>query len=157
MIRTALLLAGAATLTACNVRHKNPVDGDENVTINAAENGQVTFNLPFVSGQVKLPEGMMANGDFDIDGVKMVPGGTISGLNVDGRDKGSTVDIAFKAPGSPDEVRDYFMGQFKAKGVDAALAGDTITGKTRDGEAFVISVTPAAQGSQGSIKIQDSR
>jgi len=156
MIRTALLLAGAATLAACNVHHKNPVEGDENVTINAAENGQVTFNLPFATGQVKLPEGVMENGDFDIDGVKMVPGGTISGLNVDGRDKGSTVDISFKAPGSPDDVRSYFIEQFKAKGVDAALADDTIIGKTRDGEAFVISVAPAAQGSQGSIKIQDN-
>jgi hypothetical protein len=155
MIRTALLLAGVATLAACNAHHKNPADGDENVTIKADENGQVTFNVPFASGTVKLPEGMMKNGDFDIDGVKMVPGGTISGLNVDAGDKGGTVDIAFKAPGSPDDVRSYFASQFKEKGVDAAIAGDSVTGKTKDGDPFVITVTPSAQGSQGTIKIQD--
>ena len=155
MIRTALLLAGMTSLTACNVHGKKPHDGDEKVMIKADENGEVTFNVPFASGQVKLPEGMMTNGDFDIDGVKMVPGGTISGLNVDAGDKGGTVDIAFKAPGSPDDVRSYFASQFKDKGVDAAIAGDSVTGKTKDGDPFVITVTSAAQGSQGTIKIQD--
>ena len=155
MIRTALLLAGMTSLTACNVHGKKPHDGDEKVMIKADENGEVTFNVPFASGQVKLPEGMMKNGDFDIDGVKMMPGGTISGFNVDAGGKTSTVDVSFKAPGSPDQVRGYFVDQFKQKGVDAALAGDAVTGKTKDGSAFVISVQPAARGSQGTIKIQD--
>jgi hypothetical protein len=156
MIRTAFLLGGVAALAACNVHHKNPADGDENVMINADENGQVTFNVPFASGQVKLPQGMMENGDFDIDGVKMIPGGKITGFNVDAGDKRSLVNLAFKAPGSPDQVRAYFVDQFKQKGVDAAVAGDSISGKTKDGSDFVIAVQPAEQGSTGTIKIQDN-
>ena len=153
-MRTMALLVLVPLLAGCNVDTKNPADNDENVTINAAENGQVTFNLPFASGQVKLPEGMMKDGEFDIDGVKMIPGGTMSGLNVDAGDKGATVHLAFKAPASPDNVRAYFLDQFKEKGVTASAAGTAVSGTTKDGDPFVIDVEPAGQGSTGTITIQ---
>jgi hypothetical protein len=154
MNRTALLLL-VPLLAGCNVDPKNPATGDDNVSIKADENGQVSFNVPFASGQVKLPEGTMSNGDFDIDGVKMIPGGTITGFNLDAGDKSANVNFAFKAPASPENVRAYFVDQFKQKGVEAAVAGTTVSGKTKDGDPFVISVEPAAQGSQGKISIQD--
>jgi len=157
MIRTALVLAGVAMLAACNVHHKNPADADENVSIKADENGQVTFNVPFASGQVKLPEAMMQNGDIDIDGVKMMPGATMTGFNVDAGDKGALVHMAFKAPASPDNVRSYFLDQFKAKGVKAAVAGTAVSGETNDGDPFVIDVQPAGGGSQGTISIQSDK
>ena len=70
-------------LAACNVHSKNPADGDENVSIHADESGHVSFNLPIAQGKVKLPEGMMHNGDFDIDGVKLMPGSKVTGFNLD--------------------------------------------------------------------------
>lgn len=155
MKRIAYLLP-LSLLAACNVHSKNPADGDENVTITANEGGQVEFKLPFVSGSMKLPEGMMKNGEFDIDGVKMVPGGKITGVSVFAQDKGSNVDIAFSAPTPPDQVRAYFLDQFKQKGAEVAQAGEAITGKTRDGSEFTINVGPAAQGSQGKITIHDN-
>ena len=128
MNRTALLML-AALLAGCDVRAKNPATGDENVSIKADEN-QVTFNVPFASGQVKLPEGAMSTGDFDIEG-----------------HEGGTVHFAFKAPTSAENVRAYFVDQFKQKRVEAAAAGTSVSGKTKDGDPFVISVEPAAQGS----------
>ena len=145
MNRTALLML-AALLAGCDVRAKNPATGDENVSIKADEN-QVTFNVPFASGQVKLPEGAMSTGDFDIEGVKMIPGGTITGFNLDAGHEGGTVHFAFKAPTSAENVRAYFVDQFKQKRVEAAAAGTSVSGKTKDGDPFVISVEPAAQGS----------
>jgi hypothetical protein len=153
-MRSLALLMLMPFAAGCNFDTKYPKDGDENVMINATENGQVTFNVPFASGQVKLPEGMMKNGDFDIDGVKMIPGGTISGFNVDAGDKHATAHLAFKAPASPDNVRTYFVQQFKDKGVEAAASGTAVSGKTKDGDPFVINVEPAAQGSTGTITIQ---
>lgn len=141
-------------LAACDVHSKNPADADENVSIKADENGQVSFNVPFASGKVKLPEGAMSSGDFDIDGVKMIPGGTITGFKLDAGHEGGTVHFAFKAPASPDDVRAYFADQFKKKGIDAAIAGTSVSGKTKDGDPFVIAVDPAPQGSQGTITIQ---
>jgi hypothetical protein len=153
MNRAALLIL-VPILAGCNVQPKNPANGDENVSIHADEGGKVTFNVPFASGQVKLPEGTMSSSDFDIDGVKMIPGGTLTGFNLDAGKKGGTVNFGFKAPASPDNVRAYFVDEFKKKGVEAAVTGTSVSGQTKDGDPFVISVEPAAQGSQGTITIQ---
>ena len=56
--------------------------------------------------------------------------------------------------GSPDEVRSYFVDQFKKQDVDASLTGDAVSGKSKDGSAFVIHVAQAQTGSQGKIEIQ---
>lgn len=153
-MRLAALVMLVPLVAGCNVQHKNPAGGDENVSIKADENGQVTYNLPFASGQVKLPEGTMSHGDLDIDGVKMIPGATITGFNLDAGDKGGTIHFAFKSPATPENVRAHFIDQFKAKGVEAAVAGNSVSGKTKDGDPFVIDVEPAGQGSQGTITIQ---
>ncbi|HEY6049544.1 MAG TPA: hypothetical protein VIV07_10935 [Sphingomicrobium sp.] len=151
-----LLLVPMALLTGCNVHSKSPGSGDENVTINADESGNVAFNLPFVNGQVKLPSGFMSNGDFDIDGVKLMPGSKVSGLNVFAADKGSTVNITFTAPAPPDQVRSYFVDQFRKQGVEASLAGDVVTGKSKDGSPFSIQVAAAGTGSKGTIVVHDN-
>jgi hypothetical protein len=141
-------------LAACNVHTKNPANGDENVSIHADESGHIAFNLPIAEGQVKVPAGMMHGGNFDIDGVRLMPGSSVTGFNLDSRDRGATVDMSFNAPGSPDDVRSYFLDQFKQKGVEAALAGESISGKSKDGSPFIIHVTPAPNGSKGIISIQ---
>lgn len=150
-----VLLMPLALLGACNVHSKNPANSDdENVTINADEGGNIAFDLPFVKGQVKVPSGFMHNGNFDMDGVKLMPGSQVTGVSVDAHNDGSTVNMAFTAPAPPDQVRSYFVDQFKKQGVEAALAGDVVSGKSKDGDPFTIQVGPAASGSQGKIVIQ---
>jgi hypothetical protein len=155
MNRSALFLA-LPLLAGCGVHTKNPANADENVTIAADGSGHIAFNLPFVQGQVKVPTTMMHNGNFDIDGVKLMPGSKVTGFSLFARDKGSTVDMSFTAPASPDEVRSYFLDQFKAKGVEAAAAGDAVTGKSKDGSPFVIHLASAATGTEGKIEIQSN-
>jgi len=152
--RSALFLL-APLLAGCNVHSKNPAAGDDNVTINADESGHVSFNLPFMQGKVKVPTTMMHNGNFDIDGVKLMPGSSVTGFSLDAHHEGATVNMTFDAPASPDEVRSYFVDQFKQKGVEAALAGDSVTGKSKDGSPFVITVTSAGSGSKGKIEVHD--
>lgn len=154
MNRTALLLL-VPLLAGCNVHSKNPASGDENVSIHADEGGNIAFDLPIVKGQVKVPAMMMHNGNIDIDGVKMMPGSSVTGFSVLAGDKGANVNMAFTVPASPDEVRTYFLDQFKKQGAEVALAGDAVTGKSKDGNPFTIHVSPAANGSQGKIEIQD--
>ena len=153
MNRSALFLL-VPLLAGCNVHSKNPANGDDNVTINADESGHVSFNLPFMQGKVKVPTTMMRNGNFDIDGVKLMPGSSVTGFSLDAQHEGATVNMTFNAPASPDEVRSYFVDQFKQKGVEAALAGDSVAGKSKDGSPFVINVSPAAGGSTGTIEIR---
>lgn len=155
MNRSALFLL-APLLAACNIHAKNPGKNDENVNIQADESGNISFDLPIAEGKLKVPTSMMHNGNFDIDGVKLPPGSSVTGFSVFARDKGSTVNMAFNAPGAPDEVRSYFVDQFRKQSVEAALSGDAVTGKSKDGSPFTIQVTPAPNGSQGKIVIQDN-
>ncbi|HEY4071029.1 MAG TPA: hypothetical protein VGM04_05675 [Sphingomicrobium sp.] len=154
MNRSALLLL-VPLLAGCNVHSKNPAGRDDNVSIKGDESGHIEFNLPIAEGKLKVPTAMMHNGDFDIDGVKLMPGSKVTGFSLEAHDKGATVDMAFSAPATPDEVRSYYIDQFKAQGVEAALAGDAVQGKTKDGSPFSIHVSPAASGSQGMIEVQD--
>ncbi len=140
-------------LSGCNVQSKDVANGDENVTINADESGHIAFNLPFVQGQVKVPTSVMHNGSFDIDGVRLMPGATITGFSVDAADEGATVNLGFNAPGSPDATRSYFIDQFKAKDVKASIAGNSVSGTSKDGSPFTIDVQPAPNGSKGTVVI----
>jgi len=155
MHRFAFLLA-LPLLAGCNVHSKNPNDSDDNVSIHADESGNIAFNLPIAQGQVKLPGGFMHNGDFDIDGVKLMPGSQVTGFNLDSHNEVTNVDMSFTAPASPDQVRSYFVEQFSKAGAEARIAGDSVTGKSKDGSPFTIQVSPAGSGSQGKITVQDT-
>ena len=154
MNRSAYLML-VPLLAGCNIQSKNPSSDDDNVSIQADQNGQVAFNFPFAKGSVKLPQDAIRTGNFDIDGVKMIPGGKMSGFHLDSANNVSNVNLTFTAPQTPDEVRSYFVDQFRKQGVEAALAGDAVAGKSKDGSPFTIRVGPAGSGSQGSIAIQD--
>jgi hypothetical protein len=153
MRRSALLLL-VPLFAGCNVHSKNPANGDDNVSIHADESGHVSFNLPIAQGQVKVPAGFMHNGDVDIDGVKLMPGSQVTGFDVDAAHGNANVDMNFNAPAASDAVRSYFIDQFRKQGIEAAIDGDAVTGKSKDGNAFAIHVSPAPNGSQGKIEIQ---
>ena len=142
-------------LAGCNVHSKNPAHGDGNVTTHADESGNVGFNLPIAEGQLKIPTSFMHNGDVDIDGVKLMPGSKVTGFSLLGGDKGSTVNMTFSAPASPEDVRAYFVEQFSKQGAKASIAGDAVTGTSKDGNPFTIRVTPAPGGANGAIEIVD--
>ncbi len=142
-------------LGACNVEHKDSAKDDDKVQINGDADGHMSFDLPFAKGEVKLPASMMHGGDFDIDGVKLMPGSKVNGFKINAGDHGSTVNIGFKAPAAPDQVRAYFLDQFKAKGMAASASGDGITGTSKDGSPFTIHLAAADGETQGNIEVQD--
>jgi len=154
MNRSAFLVL-VPLLAGCYVHSKNPAAGDDNVSIHADQSGNIAFNLPIAEGKLKVPATFMHEGDVDIDGVKLMPGSVLTGFNLDSHNGVSNVDMSFTAPASPDEVRSYYVDQFRKQGIEAALAGDAVTGKSKDGSPFAIHVSPSSNGSQGKIVIQD--
>lgn len=153
------LVGAMGLLAGCDAEVTTKQDTSEKVASSSAADGQVRFDLPFAKGNIKLPAGMMSSADFDIDGVKMYPGATVTGFNVDAENGRALVDIAFAAPAAPDAVRDYFLEQFKAKGVDARADGQGISGTSKDGDRFTMTFAPDGGGSNGDIRIdaQDKR
>lgn len=156
-MRTWVVLSGLSLLAvaSCNVETKNAAGGDTKVAIEGDGNGSVSFNLPFAKGQVKLPEGMMTSANFDIDGVKLMPGSKVTGFTVDAGDGGATVKARFISPKSVDEVKSYFLTEFGAKQVSASAAGNRITGSGKDNEQFTIDLSPQGNLTQGDIVIVD--
>ena len=154
-MRFLFLAAVPLALAGCDVQTKDPTGAGEAVEVKGDEQGRIAFNMPFGQGEVKLPAGMMKNSNFDIDGVKMIPGGTITGFDMKapGGDAAPTVNMTFTAPIAPEEVRSYFVEQFRAKGVTASLSGDALTGQTNDGTGFVMRFAPQGTGTAGTIRL----
>lgn len=154
MNRSALFLL-VPLLAGCNVHSSDRADGDDKVSIRSDNSGNVSFDLPFAKGQVKVPSSFLHGGNVDLDGVKLMPGSEVTNFNLDSHNDVSTVEMSFTAPASPDQVRSYFVEEFKKQGVDAKVEGDAVTGKSRDGNPFRIEVEPGPKGSQGKIIAQD--
>lgn len=146
--------AALVGLAACdadlNVKQNGAKD---KVAIAGDADGRVKFDLPFANGDIKLPTSMLSSANFDIDGVKMMPGSKITGFNVNAGENKSRVDIGFTTSDSPAAVRDYFLQQFKAKGIAAQVSGDGFSGTSRDGDRFTMTLAQQGGGTQGKIAI----
>lgn len=172
-----LILAGAAllALTGCGrsaVADKDDAkassvsitgDGDSDGTVKVdadSDTGKVEVTLPGgLEAKVKIPGGLPSDAKFDIDGVGLFPGANVTSISVNANDKPgtrSTVALGFAAPGDAAAVADWYQQQFADKSVTASRQGDTLTGKTEDGDDFVLALTQGAPGkAQGKLTITD--
>ena len=154
MNRRSLLLV-LTLLCGCNVHAKHG-DSDENVSLSADQNGQVAFNFPFAKGSIKLPASMMHNGKIDIDGVQLPPGTSTTGFHMDSANHQTLVVMNFTNPQTPDQLRSYFVDAFGKKGLEAKVEGNSVVGRSRDGDPFTIAISPGPSGSQGQIVIHSN-
>ena len=158
MLRIATAAASLLLLTACEAEVKTPTGNNETVQMKADADGRVAFDLPFAKGEIKLPAGIMSNAEFDIDGVKLMPGATLTGFNLDaGKDQPGKLNFTFTAPATPEEVKAYFVDQFRAQGVEAAAAADAIQGKTKDGATFLMRFAPQGSGTNATIEVDTKK
>lgn len=138
--------------------------GPADVTIDGdAESGAFEVELPGgVGAKVKVPGDMLDKSDFDIDGVGLYPGAKVGGINVKAiaaKDAGkgsATVKIGFTAPADAAAVADWYQQQFEAKHIAVTRSGETLTGKTKDGDDFSLAISQAGSGAaKGQLTIID--
>lgn len=158
-MRMILGVGAMMVVAACDAEVRAPTGNDERVQMKADADGRVSFDMPFAKGEIKLPAGVMKDAKFDIDGVKMVPGGSVTGFNLDAAGGGqpAKVNLTFSAPMSPEEVKSYFLEQFRTHSVEAAVVADVIQGTTRDGDTFRMRLSPQGTGTSGTIEIDTKK
>lgn len=147
----------------------------------AADGADITINADGDDGKVKITSGsdgsklaikgdgvninmdlpdfgkMDISSDFDIDGVNLYPGTKISSLNVDASDKQGAdkaiVRVSFSSPATPAKAADWMAAEFAKQDTQVTRKGDTLAGKTEDGDDFTIRFDPAGTISKGEVLI----
>jgi len=165
MIRRSLLAVPLVLLAACG----NGKDGtaitlnadgaDGNVIASIGANGQLALNAPGISGNIKLPAIKLNADNFDMNGVHLYPGSTISGMNIDGHDRpgqddDGQVKVSFESPATPATVRDWFAGKLGSAGFKVAPSGSGLAGTTEEGKPFRLDLSPdGSDKARGTILI----
>ena len=156
-----------AALTACGDSKEgtsisiNASGTDGNVVAGIDKTGQVAFNLPGgFAGNIKLPKLKLNAEDFDMNGVKLFPGSTISGMNIDARDGGTGKDsgiirVQFESPATPEKVRAWFLDKLSREaGFTVQASGQGLAGTTDEKQPFRLDLAPVGSGrSSGTIVI----
>lgn len=168
-MRLAFLIPPMMLLAACG-QEKETTEGTE-VSINAGdEHGGVQIKTGKDGGNIKIGGDGAAididipdfvdldiESDFDIDGVKLYPGSSITTVNVDANDKKGAdkarVKLGFASPVPPSKAADWMAGEFAKKGVKVTRSGDALAGVTKDGDDFAINFAPDGANTAGEVRI----
>ncbi|WP_219892331.1 hypothetical protein [Aquisediminimonas profunda] len=157
MIFRSILLSTLAVLalSACGSRDDGK-DKDGVVAINAdSKTGKVDVKLPGFSANLNLPKIMLDHSNFDLDGVKLYPGSKVRGVVVNaGEGDKAKVRVSFESPADQGKVKDWFKSAFGEHEVAFSETQTGFSGKTNDGDAFVLTLTPKGEAAtSGTIDI----
>lgn len=161
-----ILLAAGALLAVAGCSKHDGEDREKSASISIdadSDTGKMALKLPGgFAANFNVPGGLPDKGHFDIDGVGLYPGAKVSTIDVDASDRNDAHDavvvLGFTAPSDAAAVADWYQGQFEAKKVAVARKGETLTGKTEDGNDFTLALAPGAAGKAlGTLTIRDTR
>lgn len=138
----------------------NASDSDGNVTGSMDASGKIAINAPGFSGSLKLPKLHLDADNVDLNGVHLYPGSSVTGMNVDARDKGDgkdddgVVTMSFNSPAAPDTVQDWFLGKLNAADFAVKRDGTGLSGFTDEKKPFRLDLSPdGADKAKGVITI----
>ncbi len=156
-MRSLMILAPALLLAACGSNDgaqdgtQISIDGD-NFAAGMGKDGKVAIDVPGFKANIDLPKIKLDASDFEIDGVSLPTGSTISSMNIAGKDgNDGGVRVAFASPVATSAVRDWFQGKLAAKGFTLTAKGDDLTGTTKDGKPFALTTTAKGPGASESV------
>lgn len=170
LTRSLLSAVALLALAACSERKADTATADTTadatVDIGAdTDTGKVEISLPGgIEAKVSIPGAMVDKAKFDIDGIGLYPGAKIGLIKVNAmkrEDEGSsghdaTVSIGFTAPADAAAVADWYQQQFDTHKISVRRTGETLSGKTKDGDDFTLALAQVASGAQGTLTIQDT-
>jgi hypothetical protein len=162
-------IAALVLLAACEARFGNDAaEVSENATAaGRAEEGRLTVEAPGFNMQIDIPEGIRASAEMDGDDGLIYPGSTFGGIHVQGRperaggESDGEVELRFATGDAVDRVVAWYRDP--ARGEDVRIASAerrgnafVLSGTSRDGKRFDLSITPrAAGGTEARMVLQD--
>lgn len=122
--------------------------------------GQVSVNIPGLDAKVHVPKMILDNSHFDLDGVTLYPGSTVSSVNVNAKDRNGAhqadLALSFTAPADPAKVRDWFARALAEKAATVRNEAGALVGQMPDGSAYRFAFAPAGAGqTKGTVEVQD--
>jgi hypothetical protein len=171
MTRLICLLPLALGLAACS--GENEPEKGTSVSIDATtengsdvaikadgETGNVAVKIPGFDANVRLPKTLLNDSNFDIDGVKLYPGSKVETVNVKADEtsgKGrADVRIGFSSPAEPAKVGAWLKEEFGKQSIKVGGDADTLTGTSKNGDAFTIELAAADGGkTAGTVSISE--
>lgn len=165
-MRLISLLTILPLLAACNATKdeertvsKTVVITDDSKAI-AAVGGDTGFKIDTdqFKASVDIPGMEMGGKDFDIDGMKLLPGSTVRGIKVvaseKAGDKHGVLTFSFISPATPDAVLAHAEAQAKAKGWTVARSSNGIGG-TKDDKTIAYRVAATGAQTNGTVTLTD--
>ncbi|WP_066816693.1 hypothetical protein [Sphingomonas mali] len=163
MHRLIPLAAAALALAACGEHDGNSTSisfsGNSSggaVSGGIDSSGNLKINANGFKADLKLPKFSVDANNFEMNGVHLYPGSTISSINVNGgqdedKDPGK-VRVAFTSPANAATVRDWLKERLGKAGFALSADGAGLTGKTDDGKPFALKLSDqGANKSSGTI------
>jgi hypothetical protein len=162
MVRLFPLAVAALALAACGEHDGNGTSinfsgnsSDGAVSGGIDKDGNLRIDTNGFKADVKLPKFSVDAKDFEMNGVHLYPGSSISSINVNGQDDAKDdgkVSVAFKSPAAAVTVRDWLKERLNKAGFAVAPDGNGLSGKTDDGKPFSLKLTDDGAGkSSGTI------
>lgn len=168
-MRFAFLVPPMMLLAACAQEEKSDTteltvgdDGGKVQIRSDQDGGKLKINAKGVDIGIDIPKiaDLDIHTDFDIDGVKLYPGSTITTMDINaGRKDGAkeaVVKFGFTAPAAPKVAADWMEGEFAKKKIKVSRSGDTLTGTDKDGDDFTIRFDPDGANAKGEVLITKS-
>ena len=165
MLRLISLAAAALALAACGEHDGNSTSisfsgnsSDGAVSGGIDSSGNLKIDANGFKADLKLPKFSVDASNFEMNGVHLYPGSTISSIDVNGGDddgKGKDtgkVRVAFTSPATAATVRDWLKERLGKAGFTLSADGTGLTGKTDDGKPFALKLNDqGATKSSGTI------
>ena len=159
MLRLLPLAAAALALAACGENDGNSTSisfsgnsSEGAVSGGIDSSGNLKIDTNGFKADLKLPKFSVDANDFEMNGVHLYPGSTISSINVNGDDAHKDtgrVRVAFTSPATAATVRDWLQQRLTKAGFTLSADGAGLTGKTDDGKPFALKLTDQGANKSG--------
>ena len=163
------LLIALPLLAGCHAKPDASTNPDRKVTIDksvtfsdgakaSAVGGDNGFKISTddFKASLEIPGLQMGGKNFDVDGMELLPGSQVRGMNVvshktDGA-KDEKVTITFTSPGTPEAVLTHAAAEAKEKGWAVARTANGLGG-TKGAKTIAYAVVPDGAKTDGTVTI----